>query len=225
VALAFRTAPDAAPRRRMQFLSRPEIVEAAAAILERDGYDALNMRAIAAELGVQAAALYRYVDSREALDDFLFDHLMADCAPALEGKDWRADLRAIAAAWRTRLLSRRDATRIALAQISIGPNLVPLMEASLGVLRRAGLGDEALVEAYRILTLFVHGFASSEASYRKLAARGDLRFEAPRPEWVDPYPLVAALADRISQPADFEAQFAFGLNALVAEIERRSASD
>ncbi|MFI4973155.1 MAG: TetR/AcrR family transcriptional regulator [Caulobacterales bacterium] len=222
MALPFRSGPEPAARRRRQFLSREEIIEAAAAILERDGYDALNMRAIAAELGVRAAALYRYVQSREELDDILFDHLMAGCTPALQGKDWREDLRAIAQAWRERLVSRRDATRIALGQISIGPNLLPLMEATLGVLRGAGLGDEALVEAYRTLTLFVHSFASSEAAYRSLQARdGGVRFSPAQPEWVAPYPLVSAVAERLSRPADFDKHFAFALDALIAGIERR----
>src|SRR5579863_6258354 len=99
MALPLRVQTATAERRRRSFLSRDEIVAAAAAILERDGYDALTMRAIAAELGVQAAALYRHVAGREALDDLLFDHLMADCTPAVDGRDWREDVRSIAAAW------------------------------------------------------------------------------------------------------------------------------
>ena len=226
MALPFRPAATQPARRRAAFLSRGEIVEAAAAIVEREGYDALNMRALAAELGVKAAALYRHIESREELDDLLFDHLMADCAPRLSGEDWRADLMAIATAWRERLISRRDATRIALGQISIGENLAPLMDAALGVLRRAGLGDEDVVEAYHACVIFVHGFARAEASYRDLAARSDgsgLRYGALRPEWVEAYPSLTAFADRLAAPADFDAPFAFGLRALFAEIEQRLA--
>ena len=220
--LPFRSRSAPSSRKRRQFLSRQKIVEAAAAILERDGYDALNMRSIAAELGVKATALYRYVDSREDLDDILFDHLMLGCVPALEGEDWRADLKAIAEAWRSRLLTRRDATRIALAQVSIGPNLLPLMEAALDVLRRSGLNDDDLIEAYQIHTLFVHSFASSQATYRALQARPNgLRYAPPAPEWFEAYPIVSSVAERLTQPVDFDKRFAFGLNALIAGIERR----
>ncbi len=224
MALPFRPADGAPRRRRASFLSRAEIVEAAAALLERDGYDELNMRAVAAELGVQAAALYRYVESREELDDLLFDHLMADCAPRLHGKDWREDLAAVATAWRNRLTSRRDATRIALGQVSIGPNLAPLMDAALAVLVRSGLGGAELIEAYQTCVIFVHGLAAAEAGYRDVAARSDgrsLRIAPLQPEWVEAYPTLAALADDISAPPDFDARFAFGLEALIAGIEQR----
>jgi AcrR family transcriptional regulator len=225
VALKFRSGANGAPRTRREFLSRAEIVAAAAALLDRDGYDGLNMRAIAAELGVRAAALYRYVESREDLDDMLFDHLMAGCAPRVSGKDWRADLRKIARAWRARLLSKRDLTRIALAGISIGPNLLPLMEVALRTLRRSGLADEDVVEVYQTCTLLVHSFATSEATYRSASARtgaGALRPAPIAPEWAARYPAVAALADKLSGPADFEDRFNFALDALIAGIERRA---
>lgn len=228
MALTFRPASGPAARKRRQFLSRGEIVEAAAKVLARDGYDALNMRSVATELGVQAAALYRYVDSREELDDLLFDHLMADCAPELDGGDWRADLRSVAAAWRLRLTTTRDATRIALGQVSIGPNIAPLMEAALSILRASGLDDDDLIEVFQACTLLVHSFASAEASYRDLAAKtgaGGLRYAPPRPEWVAEYPMLGALAERLIEPPDFDARFAFALEALVAGIERRFARE
>jgi len=227
LALSLRPAASAPARRRAAFLTRAEIVAAAAVVLEREGYDALNMRAVAAELRVQAAALYRHVASRAELDDLLFDHLMADCTPQLQGLDWRVDVAAIADAWRSRLLARRDATRIALGQVSVGPNLAPLMDAALDALGRSGLGDADIVEAYQAWVIFVHGFASAEASHRDLAARPQgegLRIAPLRPEWAKAYPALWRLADAISAPAGFEAPFAFGLDALIAGIERRLAA-
>jgi AcrR family transcriptional regulator len=43
------------------------IREAAAALIARHGYDAVSMRQLAAEVGVQAAALYRYFPTKEDL--------------------------------------------------------------------------------------------------------------------------------------------------------------
>lgn len=207
-------------------MSADAIVQAAATVLARDGYDALNMRSIAAELDVQPPALYRHVQSRDAVDDLLFDHLMADCAPALTGRDWRADVRAVSQAWRRRLTTTRDATRIALGQVSIGPNLAPLMECALGALRASGLSDGQLIEAYQACVVMVHGFAAAEASYRDLATRADgsgLRSAPLKPEWVAAYPTLTALAERLAAPPDFEARFDFALDALIAGIEQRLA--
>ncbi|MFI4974075.1 MAG: TetR/AcrR family transcriptional regulator C-terminal domain-containing protein [Caulobacterales bacterium] len=226
MALHFRSSfgPDARPRR--HFLTRAEIIEAAAAILERDGYDGLNMRSIAEELGVKATALYRYVGSRRDLDDILFDHLMAGCTPAVEGEDWRDDLRTIALAWRARLIGKRDATRIALEQVSIGPNLLPLMEASFAALRRSGLPDRDALEAYQTCTLFVHSFARAEAAYREVTSRRENEAAlatSPQQGWVAAYPLVFAFRELMLAPPDFDYRFAFGLDTLLAGIERRVA--
>jgi TetR/AcrR family tetracycline transcriptional repressor len=224
MALPLRAQTAAAERRRRTFLSRDEIVEAAAAILESDGYDALTMRAIAAELGVQAAALYRHIAGRDQLDDLVFDHLMAGCTPDIAGHDWREDLRTIATAWRARLIGRRDATRIALSLVSVGPNVAPLMAATLGALRRSGLSDDDVAMTYDACLLFVHSLASSEAIYRALASRpeGPPRHAPMSPAWASAYPTIVALADRLFASPDFDAQFAFGLDALIAAIERRA---
>lgn len=219
--------PPVRPRRRAAFLTRGEIVVAAATVMERDGYDALNMRAVAAELGVQAAALYRHVESRAELEDLLFDHLMVDCAPQVGGGgDWRQDVKAVAGAWRRRLVSRRDATRIALGRVSIGPNIAPLMEAALVALSGSGLGDRDIVDAYQAYVVFVHGFAAAEASHRDLVSHptDGLRIAPLRPEWAQAYPTLWRLAEPLSAGLDYEAHFAFGLDALIAGIERRLAA-
>jgi TetR/AcrR family tetracycline transcriptional repressor len=216
--LPFRS-PAQPNRRRKSFLTQAEIIAVAADILNRDGFDALHMRSVAAELGVQAAALYRHVSGRAELVDLLFDHLMADCAPKVGGKDWRDDLAAVASAWRRRLVTCRDATRIALGQVSIGPNVAPLMEAALDALRRSGLCDRDVVEAFEAYLVFVHGFASEEASHRDLAP--DARMASLRPEWASSYPALSKLAKALSAPPDFDAHFGFALEALIAGIEHR----
>ena len=226
--LTFQAERARTARKRKTFLSRDEIVEVAAMIWQRDGYDALNMRAIAGELNVQAAALYRYIESREELDQLVFDLLMAACTPKVAGKDWRADVRALCHAWRARLNEKRDATRIALAQISLGPNVAPLMEACLSALRRSGLDDAGVVDAYDTFILFVHSFATTEAAYRSLTSQGDVAGAHPptlRPEWASAYPTLTALADKMSAPPNFDAQFRFALDALIVGIERRVTRD
>ena len=224
--LPFRSAVSPPARKRASFLTRDEIVAAAALVLERDGYDALNMRAVAAELRVQAAALYRHIESRAELDDLLFDYLMADCVPQTRGKDWREDLALVANAWRRRLVSRRDATRIALGQVSIGPNIAPLLDRTFDALRRSGLGESDVIKAYQACLIFVHGFASEEATQRDLMSKldGGIPTAPLRPEWAEAHPNLSRFAESLTAPNDFEANFAFGLEALIAGIERRPAA-
>ena len=48
-------------------LSQKKIVEAALALLQKDGLAALNMRALAGRLGVQQSSLYRHVANKDDL--------------------------------------------------------------------------------------------------------------------------------------------------------------
>ena len=74
------------------------IRDAAVSLIARHGYEAVSIRQLAAEVGVQAAALYRYFPTKE---DLLF--------ALLEGH-----MRALAASWdATRPVSRDPADRLA----------------------------------------------------------------------------------------------------------------
>jgi AcrR family transcriptional regulator len=53
---------------------------AAAALIARHGYDAVSMRQLAGEVGVQAAALYRYFPTKEDLLFALMEGHMSDLA-------------------------------------------------------------------------------------------------------------------------------------------------
>ncbi|MGW0160881.1 TetR/AcrR family transcriptional regulator [Mycobacterium sp. NPDC003323] len=55
---------------RPRILSRERIRDTALAIIDRDGLDGLSMRALAADLGVQAASLYKHYPTKtEVLDE------------------------------------------------------------------------------------------------------------------------------------------------------------
>jgi AcrR family transcriptional regulator len=47
--------------------NREKIVETASDLIERDGVENLSLNSVAAELGIKAPSLYRYVESKDAL--------------------------------------------------------------------------------------------------------------------------------------------------------------
>ncbi|MGH9279756.1 MAG: TetR/AcrR family transcriptional regulator, partial [Acidimicrobiales bacterium] len=74
-------------------LDRASILEAALALVDREGMAALNMRALAQELGVGTMSLYHYVPSKDALLDGIVEALMAEIdIPSEKEGDW--DVRA-----------------------------------------------------------------------------------------------------------------------------------
>lgn len=78
--------------------SRQDIAEAAIAVADAEGLEALSMRRIARELGLGTMSLYHYVAGKDELLDLMADAIMGnqlvDDADLQQG--WRHALRAIA---------------------------------------------------------------------------------------------------------------------------------
>src|SRR5687768_14402655 len=76
---------EAAPRRRgpAPRFSREQLVDAALAVVEADGFSALSLRSVARQLGVGAMTLYTYVDGSEELAGLVVDRLIGDMARGL----------------------------------------------------------------------------------------------------------------------------------------------
>ena len=89
-----------APRRSP--LSRDRVLQAAVALADVVGIEALSMRRLAQELGVVPMALYKHVANKDELLDGMVDVVLAEIEPADPTPDWQA-------AVRRRLLSARQA--------------------------------------------------------------------------------------------------------------------
>src|SRR5512146_2732193 len=57
-------------------LTRERITEAAMRIIDEDGVDALSMRRLGSELGVNPMAAYHYVPNKAALYDLVLDAVL-----------------------------------------------------------------------------------------------------------------------------------------------------
>ncbi|MET8382689.1 TetR/AcrR family transcriptional regulator [Streptosporangium canum] len=74
-------------------LDQPLIVRTAIELADRDGVAAVSMRRVATELGVGVMSLYRYVASREELNDLMVDTVFGERPLPEPGPDgWRAKL-------------------------------------------------------------------------------------------------------------------------------------
>jgi TetR/AcrR family tetracycline transcriptional repressor len=124
------------------------------------------------------------------------------------------------------LLRHRDAVRILLTTLPLGPARLQLIERVLAVLCSAGFSPTQAADAANVFNVFVTGFVQDET---RALPRGDLA-EVPREQlnkevrqWfkrlpLDRYPALVALADELVDP-DMDRQFSFGLHALVSGLE------
>src|SRR5918992_298869 len=85
-------------------LSRDRILYAAVRLADSDGIDALSMRKLAQQLGVDPMSLYNHVRDKEDLLDGIVDVVVGEIELVALGADWRSSLReTILAARRTML--------------------------------------------------------------------------------------------------------------------------
>lgn len=209
------------PRKPGPQLTRDQVVQAAAEVLQRNGYDGLTMRAVAGELGVQAPALYWHVRSKEDLALLLFDHLIDDLDYGAPTDDWRADARRMTEALRKRLVETRDITRLFPGALGAGPRAVRSLELGLGLMRRAGLPPAEAFHAYGAALSFVVGWARFEVTRRASAER--LAEATPKFPPAEIFPNIAWLAAGDAEFDDIDAGFRFGVELLIAGVEQRIA--
>lgn len=160
----------ATPRRRpatrkgRPVLTRGIIAAKALEMAGAQGFPALTMRALAAELGVTVRALYNYVEDRGEVVSLAVDLMLTSWnPPPLDPAVWEASvagyagsLRALYRRWpRALLVSLDEETPPA----SVHPNRLLNLDRFLRLLRDIGLDLPAALAAHRHLSLLVLSFA------------------------------------------------------------------
>ena len=77
--------------------SRDQLVDAALAVVEAEGFSALSLRSVARQLGAGPMTLYTYVDSSEELAALVVDRLVEEAVRGIRWpRTWRGVLRLLA---------------------------------------------------------------------------------------------------------------------------------
>ena len=149
---------------RREPLTRERIVEAALHVMDSEGLDAVTMRRIGRELGVEAMSLYNHVEDKDDILNAVTEHVFTDFDyPAFTG-DWDVDTRAMAREWR-RLLNLHPSVCQLLAERHKpleGLAAFGAMDAALGLLRKAGLSDRDAAQAFNALGSYILGYVTME---------------------------------------------------------------
>ena len=210
-------------------LTRDAIVEAALALLEREGLQGLSMRRLAQELGTGAASLYWHVGDKEELLSLLLDRIVGEAETVEpDPENWQERVKELARANRRLLLKRRDAAQLSFGRIPAGPNSLPVMERSLAVLQAAGLPPRVIAYAVDMVALFVGAFAFEESL--RVPPLGDEQAgvdqlaEYFRSLPADRFPTLVALAGDLTAGGADE-RFEFALDLLVAGLEAMARRD
>ncbi len=95
---------------------RAEVVERAIGVLDETGLEALSMRRLAADLGVQVGALYHHFDNKAALLAAVADEILRRGRRPTEIVAWDAELHLLCVGLRDAMRRHRDGAAL-IAQV------------------------------------------------------------------------------------------------------------
>lgn len=151
-------------RGRPKKLSPDEVADAALAILDAEGVEAVSFRRVAGRLGVSHMTLYSYLDSKE-------DLLAAMVGRALEVPEltnpqgtWEQSLREVLVEIHDALIARPGIADLLTTHAFTVARLGQIRERLLSLLEPAGLSTTESVDAISVLVNYVLGTAMVEAS-------------------------------------------------------------
>ena len=159
-----RTSEKVPAVRRREPLTRERIVEAALGVMDAEGLDAVTMRRIGRELGVEAMSLYNHVEDKDDILEGVTERVMNEFEFPPSSGEWTGDAFAMSREWR-RLLGLHPSVCQLLAERHKpldGMATYRAMDAALGVLRRAGLSDREAAQAFNALGSYILGFVMME---------------------------------------------------------------
>ncbi|MGQ4401880.1 TetR/AcrR family transcriptional regulator [Streptomyces hayashii] len=198
------------------------IVATALQIVDEEGADALSMRTLAQRLGSGTATLYRHFDNRAALVAHVVDRMFGAVGPdggELLALGWEQALRTVAHTMFDALARHRNAARLMVERVPLGPNAMALREHCVAVLLRGGFPPRVAAHAYATLARYVVGFAVQGDGRGGAGQPGDAELSAVF-HGVDPELFPATLAVAGSMPVPIEDEFSFGLELLLGGLAR-----
>ena len=201
------------PSGRKPRYTRAEIARTALAIADTEGFDAVTMKRIAAELGAGTMTLYYYVrgkaDIVALMQDAIFEDILVPASEFPAG--WRDAVTLITR--RTRdVLVRHPWSISSFNQAQFGPNAVQHYEQSLAALANTTLNYAQKTE----LTAIVDDYVAGNAAHT-IEAQGRIRTASSNPNMLIE---AKAYADALKATGKFPE-----LEALVAEQARSTGTD
>jgi AcrR family transcriptional regulator len=196
------------PRRHLH-LSRAAIAKAALEIVDSDGLEALNLRGVAASLGVGTMTLYRYVPDRDSLLNDIVGLLLSEVDTTEKpGEQWDETIRRV-----TRSVHQMGLRHpLAYGLVALAPeDQSPVLEHARRIeeLHAAQqIPEELFIKMWSVVDAFSTGFMLLEAKAHTGSRSGDAGLRDPE---------TASLAAHLPE-AQTSAAFDEGLEVVIAGL-------
>ena len=211
---------------RAPHLDREQVIHTSLRLLDEVGLDGLTVRRLAAELDVQAPALYWHFTNKQDLLDHMAHAMtrpwMQNIRTSGAGQRWDDWLTEVARTYRTLLLSHRDGARLVASTRPL-PDSLPLLDGCIAAFQRlTGCGPGQALQCLTTIIAFVRGFVlDEEAERHRFEGQPDAQAHQGANRTLEhppqPVPHLAAAIDDIGSP-NGESTFEYGLQLIIAGV-------
>jgi len=153
--------------RRRDPLSRDRVLDAALALADSQGIEAVTIRGLARALGVEPMSLYHYAASRDEIIGAITDRVVEQIELPPAGTTWRGGIRSCAISAYRVLRQHPWACNLLMAGPRISEPRLRLIDALLERLESADLPAQLGDLAYHAIDSHILGFTLWEAGYTR----------------------------------------------------------
>ena len=152
------------PKRRTTPLTADELFDTALRLVDAEGIQALTMRRLADEVGVEAASLYHHVANKDALIDGMLVRMRSEVRiPDPLPTDWIELYAAIFAEYYRVLAAHPNLVAFAGRRVESDPETSGLVG-----LEQIGFAENDAVELWQSVIAFVAGYSLFSSSYARM---------------------------------------------------------
>ena len=203
------------------------MLRAAIELADRDGIEALSMRKLAEELGVEAMSLYYYAANKDDILAGMLEVVMGEIEMPPSGPGgagWKAAIRTGAISFHDALRKHPWARGLMLSPKTLRPWRVSFMEFLLARLHEGGFSPELTYDAYHALDSHLIGSTAWEAGYASFARNNNVADLAKSFLAELPLDKLPNAAEHVRQHMEGfgkgRSQFEFGLDLILDGLER-----
>jgi AcrR family transcriptional regulator len=217
--MASRTHAGAAPRAP---LSTERVLDAALTLADAGGTEALTMRRLGQELGVEAMSLYKHVANKDAILDGIVDLVVGEITLPSPDDGWKQAMRRRGISAHEVLLRHPWACSLLMSRANVGPAMLRYVDSTLASLREAGFSIELADYAWNAMDSHIYGFTLQELNHPFEPQQYPEAAETYLPQ-LPPgqYPHLVELAVHVMEGNyDGVPDFTFGLDLILDGLER-----
>jgi AcrR family transcriptional regulator len=215
-------------------LTRERILLAAVALADAHGLEAVSMRKVGHELGVEAMSLYNHVANKEDILEGMLDIVMSEIEEACDGfsvpangSQWKPALRKRILTARASMLRHPWAPKVLETRTQMSLRMIRYADSLLGILKEGGFSYDLAHHAMHALGSRMLGF--TQELFEPENDDSDAETEAMLAQMADQIPYVVGMMIEVAHTdpedetlgwCDDQTEFEFGLDLILDGLDR-----